>query len=92
MIFTIGYTESYRKALDRHDGKVFKFGCDPDSNYLGGIVFETYEEALRYIREFDLQGRYSIFKLDADWEEDTYVADDYLAYLTRDALIIEEVL
>lgn len=72
LIYTIGYTKSYEKAL-AEDPNVTKTGKrgpgvlkDYPEGYEGGSVWETYKEALKYCPE-----GYSVYGVLADWNKDT---------------------
>jgi len=101
MIFTIGNTDSYLKAL-AEDPELKKIGRRdslppryPDG-YPGGTVWPTRDAAQAYIDEA-LQHekpdwdpmKFSVFGLEADWEKDTYTPEDGKRSLLRDAKIVK---
>jgi hypothetical protein len=102
MIFTIGNTDSYLKAL-ADDPDLKKIGRrdepllpDFPDGYPGGTVWQTREDAQSYIDvamqqempEWD-PARFSVFGLEAEWENDTYTPEDGKQSLLRDAKIIK---
>lgn len=101
MIFTIGNTDSYLKAL-ADDPELKKIGKRDQllpqfpHGYPGGTVWRTQEEAQAYIDaalhrdhpDWD-PAKFSVFGLEADWERDTYTPEDGKRSLLRDAKIIK---
>jgi type V secretory pathway adhesin AidA len=87
MIFTVGHTVNYKKSLAEH-GTVFKQG--EQVGYEGGIAFETYADAKRFLDENGKADVWSVWGLDADWITDTYPASDgWWCYLLFDKPIID---
>lgn len=99
MIFTIGHTENYLEAMlaDPELKKIGRREKQPNfpDGYLGGTVWKTRKEARAYIEE-ELQrdhpdwdpADFSVFGVDADWERDTYIPEDDMPSLLRDAKLI----
>ena len=88
MVYTVGYHETYIQAIqESKEGYVNKTGrLEPGVNehhpdgYRGGIIFESYEDAHRYltdiaVKEFDITG-YAVFGVEADWRHDVAPALD----------------
>jgi len=101
VIYTIGNTDSYLKAL-ADDPELKKIGKReqllpqfPDG-YPGGTVWQTREEAQAYIDDA-LQhekpnwnpAKFSVFGIEADWEKDTYASEENKRSLLRDAKIVK---
>lgn len=59
MLYTIGHTESYEQYF-REDNVPKKLGID--GAYQGGIVFETVDEAEKYLAKKNYTG-YSVYGL-----------------------------
>lgn len=84
--FTLGNPDSYEKALDEKKAKgepLFKIGRTND--YLGGIVFKTQEEAVKYAKDHGYS--YIPYKLTLPngWEQDvddSLEKADYFCLLT----------
>lgn len=77
MIYTIGDRDNYLAAIQR-DGIIQKLGKkqpgehpDYPDGYPGGYAFQTLDDALRGLREEDQSGRWTVFGMDANWEQDT---------------------
>lgn len=70
MVYTIGYKPAYQRGMAEHGKDFMKLGRTP--TYNGGCVWKTATEAWAYILS---QGarlkKYSVWKIDADWEKDT---------------------
>jgi len=89
MIYTIGHTESYRKALSENPS-VNKKG--QTETYPGGCVWRTPEEAKAFLQFAGLDN-YSVYEIDADWATDTRENEDGGAWrdLLNDSKIIREI-
>lgn len=87
MIYTIGYSKNYRKAIQESDeGYIIKLGRS--EGYSGGYAVKTYEDAQRLLKE-EADETYEIFGLEADWERDTIPnPDSWWHYLLYDSKII----
>ncbi len=78
MIYTIGNERSYLRAIAQSEGGViqktgrYAVGDHPHfpSGYPGGIVFETREAAVQYLRDQALPS-YCVWGVDAQWGADT---------------------
>lgn len=83
MIYTIGRTENYERYFQEQapEGPKKK---GRTSDYTGGAVWKTYEEALRSCP----QG-YSVYGVEADWEKDTEACNSNYNELLRDARLIQ---
>lgn len=93
--FTIGCTEGYLEEIAncQSQGEILlKKGMH--DNYPGGIVFQNPIDARRYIDDLPKNGKaYSVFEIDADWEQDCYEQTDlfddcYWKYLIGDRPIV----
>ena len=75
MIFTLGLTEGYKNLIaERKEAgeHAWKVGRNSESNYQGGSVWKTYDDAKSYL---DLMWceheKFSVFGVMADWETQT---------------------
>lgn len=80
MIYTVGHTVSYKRAFNTPP--VIKIGRR--SNYPGGSVWKTYEEAAQH-RRLDQ----SVWGVKADWDTDT--EPNRLGHPWHDLLVDAEV-
>ncbi len=87
MIYTVGHSKSYRQCAEDH-GEVFKLGRNTE--YMGGICFETYNDAQQYIKEFN-HPNWEVFGLLAEWGVDTDPDDQYWHSLLVNKEIIIDV-
>jgi len=89
MIYTLGKTDLYEKYLD-HKPDAKKKGRTKD--YEGGTVWETTEDAQKYINECCSPNEFSIYGVEADWKRDTLPEIDPTGYnsrsLKRDAKLV----
>lgn len=105
MVYTIGFTESYRKGLKEHGVDFQKLGAVKNYNkggyvdYPGGSVFKTARDAFEYILLQEAMGNnitrytYSVWEVDADWEKDTKnEGKEYNSLLITSRIIREIVL
>lgn len=82
MVYTIGRTEAYEAELDA--GPVEKRGRSSAEGYPGGSVWRDFDDALR-----DCPPGYSVYGVDADWDNDTAPSRDGDWHdLLRDAPIV----
>jgi len=94
MIFTIGHTISYATAF-REEPELLKLGRTDE--HPGGGVWETRQAAQDFLDSMpneycpNWQAKdFSVYGVDADWEEDTY--EDFFTpwrLLKRDAQLIK---
>lgn len=68
-VFTVGHEETYDRGISERGGKFKKVGRSDD--YPGGFACRTPEDAERLIDEFDKRGKWAVYELDADWDDDT---------------------
>ncbi len=66
MIYTVGNAVNYLRFFREQDQPQKMGRSNPDSEGVGGTVFETREEA----EEFCLAD-HAVFGVDADWDKDT---------------------
>lgn len=87
MIYTIGHKDSYLVA--EMEGTVTKVGKLPDGSYPGGVAFKSYIDAARYIRDHPRTcDGFTVFGLEADWEEETEPGDEVYNHLLVDSRVI----
>lgn len=72
MIYTIGNTKVYEKLLKEKPNSLFKLerGIHEGKFYEGGIIFETFEDATKHLKDKKLNN-YSVYGVLADLEKDT---------------------
>ena len=95
MIYTIGYTESYRKHLGQPDfAKLGRTQNYKGGFYPGGSVWKTAFAAYAYLVDTNQLDKYSVFEVDADWISDTAPSLSGKAWndLLKTSPIIREVL
>lgn len=86
MIYTVGIRLKYERAFAA--GKPPKRGAD--SNYGGGFVFRTPEDAVAFLADKGLSGTHMVIGVLADWERDTALAaGEVFRRLTRDAELVK---
>lgn len=95
MIYTIGLTNGYDDLLSRFP-EAKKIGRSKD--YLGGSVWETYEEAQAFVDSLPNEhcpnwnaADFSVYGVDADWDLDAYDGDPGAPWmnLLRDAPLVK---
>jgi len=69
MIFTVGKISVYEPYI-RDDENPRKLGRD-DTDYIGGSVWKSFEEAHSYLEKSELIGIYRVYGVLADWDKDT---------------------
>jgi hypothetical protein len=91
MIYSVGLNIRYGPALASGQ-KVIKQGRGVDAKgkpYPGGFVFETVEDARRFLDAKGLAATHTIFGVLADWDRDTEEAPgEPFRRLTRDAEVV----
>ena len=90
MLYTIGLIEKYEVEISA--GTAIKGGPHLDQQglrRLGGWVWQTQEEAHRYLISRGEQGNRAVYGVMAEWEIDAIpVAGEPTRCLTRDALVV----
>lgn len=87
MIYTVGHTENYNRAINA-EGEILKKGQRP--GYTGGIVFRSRRDAARYLQEIGTADIWQVWGVAAVWGRDTTPtgnASDYWQWLIPDAFI-----
>lgn len=78
MIYTVGHTANYNKALDTnpHVRKLGREHPNMPPDFAGGIAFQTIEEANAYLIEIGMEDVWSVFTLDCQWDNTYHFTGD----------------
>lgn len=95
--FTVGHTVNYDEALAASliDGKPMRkcgpFKMEDGTDYNGGIIFKTPEDAAAYLIQIGKTEVWSVYEIDADYDADTWrIPGEQITRLKRDALVIRK--
>jgi len=89
-VYTVGHEKVYDREAILQGDKFEKLG--KTDIYPGGFACETPEDARRLITEFEKQGKWAVYELEADWDKDTEPSENgWWHALINDARILRKV-
>jgi len=92
MLYTVGDTKSYLKALLNTTEPVMKVGRDTNfenfCDYKGGIVFKSIKEAEKYLEKIDKRDLWSVFGLKCNIDNMYYLKLDKTYRIIKDTEIV----
>lgn len=85
-VFTVGQKDTYDRGIKELGERFRKIGRKED--YPGGFAVSSIADARRLIREFEKEGIWGVYELDAEWGVDTTPSENgWWHALLRDAVI-----
>lgn len=89
-VYTVGNTHIYDDGIANLGRDFCKLG--PREGYPGGFAVNSVDDGLRLIIEMGKETEWSVYELDADWEQDTLPSKNgWWHALQRDAVILKKV-